>query len=123
MLKYSLKLFAKRLDEKPCLRFKSRGQTHFNIEAGGGLSTRPVECPHFYRVDMRGFLEAYRTPALEDPEEEARIVNSVQLGTNYFCQEANLFSPSGKAILLDIFAVELDLPLTDPLGDAIFPQQ
>ena len=121
LMKYGLKLFAKQLDDKPCFRFKSRGSTHFNTESGGGLCKRAVECPHFYRVDNRGILEAYRTTRLEDPAEAEKIVSDPQAGTNLFCQEANLFSPNGRAVVLDIIVAGLDLSITDPLSGAKFP--
>ena len=123
LMKYNLKLFANDFDSKPCFRFKSRGSYHFNTEVGGGLCKRPVECPHFYRVDNRGILEAYRTPAMDDPAESARVVNDPQVGADHFCKEANLFSPTGGSIVLNIIVDGLGFLTTDPLADATFPTQ
>ena len=121
-MKYELKIFAEEFgDGKPCFRFCSRGNPHTNQETGDGLPARVVPTPHFHSVDKRGILQAYQTPLLEDPEEAAKIASNPQLGTNHFCQVANLFSPSGGSIVLKIIAGELDLSRTDPLDGANLP--
>jgi hypothetical protein len=122
LMKYGLRLFASKLDDKPCFRFCSRGHIHINEEMGAGLAARAIPTPHFHRIDSRGILEAYQTPPLADPEECDRIMRDPQRGTNYFCQETNLFSQNGKPILLKIIVSEwFDLSTSDPLRGATFP--
>lgn len=119
--KYGLKIFAEEFDPKPCLRFCSRGPAHINRERGLGLEDRLVPTPHFHKVTEQGIMVAYQPLPLFDPEECARIVDDPQLGTNLFCQETNLVSPSGGPVVLKIIAAELALSTVDPLSGATFP--
>lgn len=121
-MKYELKIFANEFgDGRPCFRFCSRGGPHTNQETGDGLPARVVPTPHFHSVDKHGILQAYQTPLLENLEEAAKIARNPQLGTNHFCQVANLFSPSGGSVVLKIIAAELDLSRDDPLDGANLP--
>ena len=120
-MKYALKIFANQFDEKPCFRFCSSAHTHINHETGDGLPGRSIPTPHFHTVDNDGILRAFQTPPLEDPVESVKISSDPQLGTNHFCQVANLFSPSGGSIVLQFFAAEFDLSTADPLDGATFP--
>ena len=119
--KYALKLFAKHFDDKPCFRFDSAGPAHMNEEMGQGLPARSIPTPHFHWVDSDGIMRARQTPPLVHPVESVKISSDPQLGTNHFCQVANLFSPSGGSIVLRIIAAEFDLSTADPLDGANLP--
>jgi hypothetical protein len=92
--KYGLKILAEYFGDAPCFRFCSGGRSHFNPETGDGLPRRAVPAPHFHRVDSNGILVAYQPAALLS-EQAAQIATNLQLGTNLFCQESNIVSPSG----------------------------
>ena len=121
--KYGLKIFAEYFGDSPCFRFCSAGRSHFNPETGNGLSTRAIPTPHFHKVDSGGILVAYQPAALHDKQEAAQIAANLQLGTNLFCQESNVVSPSGGSVVVKLITTEMDLstPTPDPLNGAIFP--
>jgi hypothetical protein len=119
--KYGLKIFAEYFGDAPCFRFCSRGRSHVNPEIGDGLSKRAIPTPHFHRVDSDGNLVAYQSAALQS-EQAAQITANLQLGTNLFCQESNVVSPSGGFVVVKLIATEMDLSTPDPLDGATFPQ-
>lgn len=121
ILKYSLKIFAADFGGAPCLRFDSRGNDHLNEETGSGLPRRSVPAPHFHKVDKDGWIRAYHPNALCDPLRRAAIAKDVTLGTNLFCQEYKLVSPSGGLVVLKQIAAPLPLSTTGAMDAAKFP--
>jgi hypothetical protein len=120
-LKYALKIFAPDFGDAPCLRFDSSGNDHLNEETGAGLPRRRVPAPHFHKVDKDGWLRAYHPHALSDPLRRAAIAKDVTLGTNLFCQEFKLVSPSGGLVVLKQIAAPLALSTTGAMDAAQFP--
>lgn len=119
-LKYGLRILASQFDEKPCLRFCSRGATHMNPDDGSGIASRSVPTPHFHKVNSSGILIAYQTPDLVQSNTQDNIVTNLQVGIDRFCQEINLSTQSGHPV--KAIAAFLSLQSVDPLENAIFPQ-
>lgn len=119
--RYGLKIFADHFGGAPCFRFCSSGRSHLNPETGDGLPKRAIPTPHFHRVDNRGLLMAYQTPALSDKQQAAQIAANLQLGTHLFCQQSNVVSPNGGSVVVRLIVTEMDLSTPDPLDSAIFP--
>jgi len=120
-LKYSLKIFAPSFGGMLCLRLDSRGGDHINKETGDGLPSRIVPTPHFHKVDKDGWMRAYHTDELRDPRIAEAIASNVALGTNLFCQEVNLVSPSGSTVVLQHIPTELPLSSTGAMDSVSFP--
>lgn len=119
--RYGLKISAQYFGEAPCFRFCSSGRAHLNPETGDGLPMRAIPTPHFHRVFDSGILMAYHSDALLDKSKAAQIQSNLQLGTNLFCQESNVVSPSGGSVVVRVIATEMDLSTPDPLDGATFP--
>ena len=121
LLKYTLKIFVPSFGSPPCLRIDSRGNDHLNHETGDGLPSRPVPAPHFHKVDSDGWLRAYLTDELRDPKIAEAVAKDIALGTNLFCQEVNLVSPSGSAVVLQKVTAALPLSNTGAMDAVQFP--
>lgn len=119
-LKYGLRILSLQFDEKPCLRFCSRGQTHMNPDDGSGIASRSVPTPHFHKVNSSGILIAYQTPDLVQSNTKDKITSNLQAGIDRFCQEINLSTQSGHP--LRAVAGFLSFQNVDPLENASFPQ-
>lgn len=118
---YTLRIFTELFTPGPCFRFCSSGRVHINRDRGKGLKDFPVTSPHFHKVDKLGVMRAYKGP-LSNPKVEKQAQN-YQFGINLFCQESNVVSPNGSAVVLKLNASEMDLSTDDPLGGINFPTQ
>lgn len=92
---YEIKIFWREVAERPVYRFESWGDGHINPEDGRGLKFRKVPTPHFHMIKADGRMWAFRTPLLEDPEQEQEIRRHYSVGVNHFCEEAKIHAPDG----------------------------
>jgi len=120
LLKYSVKLFSDSFGSVPCARLCSRGSPHVNQFDGNRLRERTVPCPHFHRVDSTGWAKAYYGKHLP-AEKRAEISKSVALGTEVFCQEFNVQSPSGGFVVLKQITESLALSTNGGMDSTKFP--
>lgn len=122
MLKYELQIFCRFYGQPPCLRFDSRGHYHKNKEDGSGLPALRVRPPHFHKVDRDGWLRAYHTVELADPQSAEAISKELARGVELFCQEFNLSTPSAKVVSLKQLPRVLPAPAQGAMDHANFPK-
>ena len=116
---YELKLFWRGITSTPVLRFESRGDGHFN--PGDRLRSRKIPNPHFHKVREDGTVIAFRTPLLEDPEQEKHIRQHYSFGLKHFCQEARIQDSNGADLNVQMVSAMLSLSTTyDPLEGVTF---
>jgi hypothetical protein len=80
------------------------------------VSTQHVQAPFFIRLGKEGFLEAYRTPLLEN-EKKAFALRDLHLALTNFCLEANIRFKEDSFPTLSF--AEPELPFTAPESDPL----
>ena len=104
---FKFKLKAPDFSGEPFFRFDSDGASHFNRNPSIPLHEQKIDTPHFNAFNNQGKGIAYRTTALNTPNECEALLNDASLCMAHYCDEANIYynnteyieinqSPSGK---------------------------
>lgn len=85
---FKFKIFCSEIFDAPFFRFDSSGSTHKNNDPEIPLKDQRITTPHFHRYNCKGIELAYKTAALQSPE-QTKNLEDINVCIMHFCEESN----------------------------------
>lgn len=105
----------------PFFLYEADGGTHRNYDENIPLAQQRVTTPYFLRYSKEGIAIAYKTESLHNYRKR-RILEDINFGIRYFCQEAKLNLRDDEYPEISILPGNLPLRITqeDPNSTVLF---